>query len=84
MIEVKLQAAAMPEDPKAALADVVREFSGAFLTKGDLILPLVDHFHAIETTGPPFKEVPFRVSQIQREILEQEIESMKKVGVIRA
>jgi hypothetical protein len=68
-----------------ALLETVMSRRQVFLTKGCPIKPLVGSLYDIENTGRPFKEQPFkfRVSPLQREVLEKEIKSMLKVSVIR-
>ena len=65
------------------LLNVILERKQAFLTKGCPIRPLVGSTHEIEVTGRPFKEQPFRVCPLQREVLEKEITRMLQVGLIR-
>ena len=82
LVEEKLNESVLEGRLKEQLREVVRSRVDAFLTKGDPIQRIVDHYHEIETIGTPFKEKHFRVSPEQEKILEEEINLMLSMGVI--
>jgi hypothetical protein len=83
LIRLRVQESSVAPELRPALLQVIMDRRRAFLTKGCPIRPLVGASHDIEVSGRPFKEQPFQVSPLQREVLEKETKSMLKVGVIR-
>ena len=54
LVEEKLNESVLQGRLKEQLKEVVRARVDAFLTKGDPIQRIVDHYHEIETIGTPF------------------------------